>query len=113
MGLVIETKIDRVGRGKGAWLWFHDGIQTDADRGEVFRHKGIADGKVIHATVGIEDIEGDTIAVGRTEGETIVDQCGVVGPFRRVGIHVGMAEIVEKGQKTGLCNFSFDRRFSC
>ena len=84
--LVAEAEIQRVGRGEGAWRWLEDGVEADACRGEVFGDEGIADGVFIHAAMGIEDIEGDSVAVGCLEGEAVVHQGVVVGPFRLVGI---------------------------
>ena len=102
LGLVVEAQIHRVGRGEGTRLRLHDGVEADARRGQVFAHKGVADGVAVHAAIGVEHVEGGAVAVGRTQREAVVHQHRVVGPFRRVGVEVGLAEVVEEGQKPRL-----------
>ena len=100
LGLIVETQIDRIGRGEGARLRLHDGIQTNPYGGQVFRHKGIADGVVVDAAFSIQHIESRTVAVGRIKREAVVRKHVVVSPFRRVRIEAGMAEIVKEGEET-------------
>ena len=106
LGLIVETQIDRIGRGEGTRLRLHDGVQTNPYGSQVFRHKGIADGVVVNLPIGIQNIKSGTVAVRRTERETVIHQHIIVGPFRRVGIESAMAEIVEKGEETRLGNAS-------
>ena len=99
LGLVPETEIDRVGGREGLWCGFHDGVQANAGRSQVFGDEGIADGIVIDTSLSVEYVQRGGIARGRIQREAVVDQGIAVGPAGRVGIDVRLAKVVEKGKE--------------
>ena len=99
MGLIKETEVERVGWGERLGLWVEHGVESDDVRGEVFGDKGVADGIVVDATLGIKDIEGDSVAGNAVERESCVDKDVVIGPQRAVGVDPRGGEVIVERQR--------------
>ena len=96
MWLIIETEINGIGRGDGSGCWLKNRVEADACRGEIFGHKGVADGVIVNSAVLVKDIKSGGISRWRIQWETVVDQHVSVAPFRGIGVNPRLAEIVEK-----------------